>query len=71
MIALFCKKAPTIIASNYGHKLGVPAIFPKSYFSTLQELSGDFVAKNLLNKIKEVVAFSKKNFFKVILGSRC
>ncbi|HCY98174.1 MAG TPA: nucleotidyltransferase family protein, partial [Polaribacter sp.] len=46
--------------SNYGHKLGVPAIFPKSYFSTLQELSGDFGAKNLLNKNKEVVAFSKK-----------
>ena len=63
MIAFFCKKAPTIITSNYGHKLGVPAIFPKSYFSTLQELSGDFGAKNLLNKNKEVVAFSKKTNF--------
>ena len=63
MIALFCKKTATIIASNYGHKLGVPAIFPKNYFSTLQELSGDFGAKNLLSKNKAVIAFSKQTNF--------
>ena len=63
MIALFNKDQSKIIASNYGEKLGVPAIFPKNYFSTLQELSGDFGAKNLLNKNKTVIAFSKQTNF--------
>jgi molybdenum cofactor cytidylyltransferase len=63
MIALFSEDTTKVIASNYGNRLGVPAIFPKSYFSELQELSGDFGAKNLLNKNKEVVAFNKKTNF--------
>jgi len=44
------KKDPAkIIASNYGDKIGVPAIFPKKYFSKLKELTGDKGAGKLLN----------------------
>lgn len=38
-----------IIASIYGEKIGVPAIFPKKYFNKLLSLKGDKGAKELLN----------------------
>ncbi|WP_435261592.1 nucleotidyltransferase family protein [Tenacibaculum sp. nBUS_03] len=43
------QKEPTkIIASNYGDKTGVPAIFPAKYFYKLTQLLGDKGAKELL-----------------------
>jgi molybdenum cofactor cytidylyltransferase len=63
MIALFSENESKIIASNYGKKLGVPAIFPKRYFSKLKEMSGDFGAKDILNKNKNVIALSKQTNF--------
>lgn len=44
-----------IIASNYSGSFGVPAIFPKSFYPELQELSGDKGAKTFLNSLNEDV----------------
>ena len=38
-----------IIASNYGARIGVPAIFPKNYFNQLLNLKGDKGASLFLN----------------------
>lgn len=37
------------IASNYGAKNGVPAVFPKEFYNELKNLKGDQGAKDLLN----------------------
>ncbi len=51
---LLSKENPTkIIGSNYGKKIGVPAIFPAIYFSELVQLTGDKGAKELLNNKEE------------------
>ena len=63
MIALFNEDQSKIIASNYGKKLGVPAIFPRSYFSKLQKMSGDFGAKDILNNNSNVVYINKQTNF--------
>lgn len=41
-----------IIATQYGSKMGVPAIFDKSFFSALQNLKGDLGAGRLIAKNK-------------------
>lgn len=38
-----------IIASNYTSRKGVPALFPKKYFTLLENLEGDKGASKLLN----------------------
>lgn len=43
------------IASGYGAKNGVPAVFPKSYFDILEKLNGDQGAQQLLNSETNVV----------------
>ncbi|WP_052467049.1 nucleotidyltransferase family protein [Psychroserpens damuponensis] len=49
-LILSSENCPTqIIASQYNKTLGVPAIFPKSYFNQLLQLKGDKGAKNFLN----------------------
>ncbi|AUC85333.1 nucleotidyltransferase family protein [Polaribacter sp. ALD11] len=63
MVDLFSKDKSKIIASNYGEKLGVPAIFPKSYFSTLKKMLGDFGAKAILNENKDVIALNEQTNF--------
>jgi molybdenum cofactor cytidylyltransferase len=63
MIALFSEDNSKIIASNYKEKLGVPAIFPKSYFSKLKNMSGDFGAKEMLHTNNDVVALNKHTNF--------
>ena len=40
------------IASNYGVKLGVPAIIPEKYFNDLLLIKGDQGAKIFINKRK-------------------
>ena len=50
------------IASGYGIKNGVPAVFPRSYFEVLEELSGDLGARKLLNSGSDfVVSIDAKN----------
>lgn len=63
MIALFSEDDSKIIASKYKGKLGVPAIFPKSYFSKLKNISGDFGAKEMLHTNKDVVALNRPTNF--------
>jgi molybdenum cofactor cytidylyltransferase len=63
MIALFSKDNSKIIAANYGGKLGVPAIFPQSYFSKLKNISGDFGAKEILHKNSDVITLNKQTNF--------
>jgi molybdenum cofactor cytidylyltransferase len=63
MIALFCKDKSKIVASNYGEKLGVPAIFSKNYFSELKKISGDFGAKDILKKNKNVISIKMPTNF--------
>lgn len=55
MTSLFEKNNTKIIASNYGKKLGVPAIFPKVVFKELFLIKGDKGAKDFINKRKEEV----------------
>ena len=43
------KHSSKIIASKYLDNIGVPAIFPKSYFEQLQKIKGDKGAKDFLN----------------------
>ena len=44
------------VASRYADKNAVPALFPKSYFSTLAELRGDSGASALLNGSLPVIS---------------
>lgn len=48
MIHLFKKEKQKIIASSYRNKKGVPAIFPRKYFSDLLMIKGDKGAKQFL-----------------------
>jgi molybdenum cofactor cytidylyltransferase len=67
MLALFKKNNNTIIASNYGNKLGVPAIFPEEYFTDLLLIKGDKGAKEFINKRGSEVLCPKSttNFFDI------
>jgi molybdenum cofactor cytidylyltransferase len=67
MIALFEENNDTIIASNYGGKLGVPAIFPEKYFEALLLIKGDKGAKGFINQRKNEVVCPKTatNFFDI------
>ena len=49
------KNPNKLIASTYPKKLGVPALFPKNYFSQLLALSGDVGAGRILNDMPENV----------------
>ncbi|MGO4921598.1 nucleotidyltransferase family protein [Maribacter spongiicola] len=49
LVVEFVKHPSKIIATNYGKKVGVPALFPKLLFEELCTLKGDFGAKEILN----------------------
>ncbi|TDT45231.1 molybdenum cofactor cytidylyltransferase [Maribacter spongiicola] len=55
LIAEFIKHPSKIIATNYGKKVGVPALFPKLLFEELSVLKGDFGAKEILNNKSNVI----------------
>ncbi len=55
MLNLFKENNSTIIASNYGKKIGVPAIFPKKNFVDLLLIKGDKGAKDFINKRKSEI----------------
>ncbi|MBO0593726.1 nucleotidyltransferase family protein [Cellulophaga sp. E16_2] len=49
MITAFKNSNEHLVATNYGAKKGVPALFAKEYFVTLTHLNQDFGAQKLLN----------------------
>ena len=57
---LFSKEKSKIIASNYGTKFGVPAIFPKSFLPNLLAIQGDKGAQVFLQKNKHAILTPKK-----------
>jgi molybdenum cofactor cytidylyltransferase len=67
MINLFKENNGTIIASNYGKKIGVPVIFPKKYFTDLLLIKGDKGAKDFINdkRNKIICPKIKTNFFDI------
>ena len=67
LLVLFKEHKDIIIASNYGTKLGVPAIFPKKYFPELLLIKGDKGAKEFINQRKNEVVCpeSSTNFFDI------
>ncbi len=61
LTGLFSKKEKGIVATNYGNKLGVPAIFSKTYFKELQRLNNDFGAKDILKtNIADTISIDAK-----------
>lgn len=64
LIARFQKNNTKIIASSYSKKSGVPAIFPKNYFKSLQLLKGDKGAKEFLQKhTSEIIQLKREQAF--------
>lgn len=61
MLNTFKENQANILASDYGIFNGVPAVFPKKYYTNLLQLKGDKGAKQLLN--------SKLNLIKTIVDS--
>lgn len=49
LIKTFTNANADLVATNYGHKKGVPAIVAKKYFNELAKLNQDFGAQKLLN----------------------
>lgn len=45
-----CINPDRIIASSYGHEVGVPALFGRNFFSELKELKQDKGAKSVIRK---------------------
>ncbi|MBP2833788.1 nucleotidyltransferase family protein [Aquimarina sp. U1-2] len=59
LIATSKKHPNQIIASSYGSKNGVPALFPKTYFKALLQLQGDKGARSFLNdKHQPIIAIN-------------
>jgi molybdenum cofactor cytidylyltransferase len=61
LIQIFNQQDSKIIVTKYPENVGVPAIFPKIFFSELQSLKGDFGAKELLKNNKNACVFSNFN----------
>ncbi len=55
MMATFNSKHPTIIATAYENRAGVPALFSENYYRELTKLDDDFGAKKIINSQKENV----------------
>lgn len=53
LVQLSAENPTQIIASKYLKNIGVPAVFSKSFFSELQNLEGDFGAKEFLQQHKD------------------
>ena len=57
---LFQEKNHLIIASNYGNKLGVPAIIPEKHFLSLLLIKGDKGAQEFINHRNNEVIYTKQ-----------
>lgn len=55
MIDRFTSNKIDLIATRYGDKIGVPALFKQIYFTDLQNLDGDQGAQLLLKKFEDKV----------------
>ncbi|MBQ4822535.1 nucleotidyltransferase family protein [Aquimarina sp. MMG016] len=55
LISEFVKKPDQVIATGLSKRVGVPAIFPSSYFEELSKLKEDFGARYILKQYKEFV----------------
>lgn len=49
-LVMSCINPDRIIASSYGHEVGVPALFGRNFFSELKELKQDKGAKSVIRK---------------------
>lgn len=59
LISTFRKSDEGIVATGYGQKTGVPAIFDQVYFNRLTSLGGDIGAKHILEeRSTEVVSLN-------------
>ena len=59
IIDLSLKNPHKIVATSYQENLGVPAIFPKTYFLELKKLNKDFGAKKIIRKFSsDVISFN-------------
>ncbi|WP_339627250.1 nucleotidyltransferase family protein [uncultured Maribacter sp.] len=62
LIYQFKKDTSKIVATNYGKRVGVPALFPKFLFNELECLNGDQGARDLLkNHIKNIISLDAEN----------
>ena len=61
LIDLWKKDTSRIVCAEYADHQGVPAIFPKQYFSKLLDLHGDKGARNLIKSSSNVNAVSLPN----------
>ena len=50
MINMHDNRKIELIGTRYGDKIGVPALFKRTYFTDLQKLDGDNGAQHILNK---------------------
>lgn len=50
-----------IVATTYKNNAGVPALFPKKYFSELKLLNADYGAKHLMRKLEENLTLVDSN----------
>lgn len=53
IVTAFYKGGKGIVATAYGNRAGVPAIFDRKYFSELKTLNNDFGAKKILERHNE------------------
>jgi molybdenum cofactor cytidylyltransferase len=49
LMATFRKEKFELVGTQYGNKVGTPAIFGRSYFASLVDLEGDSGAQDILN----------------------
>lgn len=61
LINLWQKDTSRIVCAEYANHRGVPAIFPKLYFSKLRDLHGDKGARNLIKSSPNVTTISMPN----------
>ncbi|WKB80956.1 nucleotidyltransferase family protein [Cellulophaga lytica] len=61
MVSLFSTSVSTIVATNYGDRVGVPAIFDSEYFAELRQLNEDFGAKEILIKHASEIVMVEPN----------
>ncbi|WP_297795931.1 nucleotidyltransferase family protein [uncultured Eudoraea sp.] len=55
MIELYTRGKKDLIATKYGHKTGVPALFDQFYFKDLSKLDEDHGAHNLLKRFTDKI----------------
>ncbi len=53
MMDAFNSEYPIIIATGYGNRAGVPALFSKDYYEKLAKLDDDFGAKKIIESQKD------------------